>query len=258
MNEICFLRKDILRAQRDLKNCFDDIYENTSKVIYTQNIKRLIHLLETNKVLWKISKPFFEMKLDPIEKFGKITIPTDIDQQIGFVLQKLKEVEQDKLIIDIYAYELYMKKSMQDNINLWNKELVYPVFREMILRLDDLIEDEVKDKELINSDTFTIINYGDITTGNNSGVSIGKDIEQNISINQNDMKLFQELKNLSNDIKNLKDKNKILNSINEMQEHCGQKSFSEKYIDFMQNAANHMTVFGPLMPALAQLLRTIN
>ncbi|HGG0416109.1 TPA: hypothetical protein ACJFE8_000859 [Clostridium sporogenes] len=257
MNETRFLKKDILRAQRDLKNCFEDVYSNTSKVIYTQNIKRLIRLLETNKVLAKICGPFFEINLEGMDDSDELIIPTDIEQQIGFILQKLKEVEQGEIDIEIYALQLYMQKSIQSNIESWNRELVYPVFREIMVRLDDLIEDEVQDKEWINSDNLTIINYGNITSGNNSSVSIGKDIEQNININQDDSELFEQLKNLSNDIKSLEDKNMILNSINEMQEHYGQKSFSEKYTDFMQNAANHMTVFAPFIPALTQLLLTM-
>ena len=47
---------------------------------------------------------------------------------------------------------------------------------------------------------------------------------------------------------------RIIQSINEMQAAVGTRSFGERYTGFMEAAANHMTVVGPWLPALAKLL----
>ena len=43
-------------------------------------------------------------------------------------------------------------------------------------------------------------------------------------------------------------------NISAMQENIGKKSFAEKYNNFIQSVANHMTIFGPLIPTLTKLL----
>ena len=47
---------------------------------------------------------------------------------------------------------------------------------------------------------------------------------------------------------------RLIKSINEMQAAVGTTSFAERYKGFMEAAANHMTVVGHWLPALAQLL----
>lgn len=46
----------------------------------------------------------------------------------------------------------------------------------------------------------------------------------------------------------------ILQSIDQLSASVGSKHFAARYAEFMQHAANHMTVFAPFVPGLTQLL----
>jgi hypothetical protein len=50
------------------------------------------------------------------------------------------------------------------------------------------------------------------------------------------------------------DRDRLITEIEAMQSSHGQPNFLKKYQDFMTAAANHMTVIGPFLPALAALL----
>ena len=54
--------------------------------------------------------------------------------------------------------------------------------------------------------------------------------------------------------KELDNSEAIINSIEEMKDNVGKKGFADKYNTFIQNVANHMTIFAPFIPALTQLL----
>lgn len=49
----------------------------------------------------------------------------------------------------------------------------------------------------------------------------------------------------------------ILQKLNALQKAQGTKSFGEHYTEFISAAANHMTVIGPFIPALTELLRKV-
>lgn len=63
--------------------------------------------------------------------------------------------------------------------------------------------------------------------------------------------LMETLKTLAKELEN---SSAIIDSIEEMKNSVGKKSFAEKYNSFIQNVANHMTIFAPFIPALTQLL----
>lgn len=71
------------------------------------------------------------------------------------------------------------------------------------------------------------------------------------NITNDDEALMETLKMISKDLEN---KDDIIQSIDEMKNSIGKKSFANKYNAFIQNVANHMTIFAPFIPALTQLL----
>ena len=46
----------------------------------------------------------------------------------------------------------------------------------------------------------------------------------------------------------------IIAALDQMQDNVGKRSFAEKYNNFIQSIANHMTIFAPFIPALSSLL----
>ena len=71
------------------------------------------------------------------------------------------------------------------------------------------------------------------------------------NITENDKALMETLKMLAKELDNSE---AIINSIEEMKDNVGKKGFADKYNAFIQNVANHMTIFAPFIPALTQLL----
>lgn len=73
----------------------------------------------------------------------------------------------------------------------------------------------------------------------------------NVTLSENDEKLFLTLKELASGLNNNED---IIDSINSMRENVGAPNFASKYNDFIQKVANHMTIFAPFIPILTNYL----
>lgn len=63
--------------------------------------------------------------------------------------------------------------------------------------------------------------------------------------------VMQELKRIAQTLENAEE---ILTRIEAMEQNMGKKGLTQKYNDFLQSAANHMTVFGPFIPTLTQII----
>lgn len=74
-------------------------------------------------------------------------------------------------------------------------------------------------------------------------------------MSEEQLALFETLKSLANQLENSME---VKARIEDMEKNIGQKSFIEKYNSFIQSVANHMTIFGPFIPALTQILPKIN
>ena len=66
--------------------------------------------------------------------------------------------------------------------------------------------------------------------------------------------LFENLRELALEIENVKEREKISESINAMESTAGTKTFITHYQQFMSVISNHISVFKALLPALASLL----
>ncbi len=71
------------------------------------------------------------------------------------------------------------------------------------------------------------------------------------NVSSEDRALMETLKMVAKELEN---KDAIIQSIEEMKSSIGKKSFAEKYNAFIQNVANHMTIFASYIPALTQIL----
>jgi hypothetical protein len=79
---------------------------------------------------------------------------------------------------------------------------------------------------------------------------------QDYSINISNSKVvFDELrKTIESEITDENLKKDLQLKTSEMEQNVGKSSFLKSYSDFMALAANHVTVFAPLLPALTQFL----
>ena len=94
-------------------------------------------------------------------------------------------------------------------------------------------------------------------TGPNARVNVSSvDASTNV-VNTDVQQLFAEMRKALNDSSIAVDeKSVIATDIDQMEATNGKKSFTERYLNFMQHAANHVQVFQPFVTALAQILIT--
>jgi hypothetical protein len=89
--------------------------------------------------------------------------------------------------------------------------------------------------------------------GNNPRININS---QDYSINIANSKIvFDEIrKTIESEIQDENLKRDLQNKVAEMEQSVGKNTFLPKYSEFVALAANHVTVFAPLLPALTQFL----
>ena len=111
-----------------------------------------------------------------------------------------------------------------------------------------------------NQHAGTISNHGNtisINAPNAEKIVLGSidNSRSNDTYNSNtvydNVTFFEQLRNVAS---GLSDSETIINDINEMEKAQSTPSYKDKYLSFMQHAANHMTVFAPFMAVLASFL----
>jgi hypothetical protein len=93
-------------------------------------------------------------------------------------------------------------------------------------------------------------------TGPNSRVNNNSlDASVNVSLTQQaTLQLFDDLLAALNEVADVEQREQLIVDVEEMKATQGSPRFLARYQQFMQDAANHMTVVTPFLPALAQLL----
>ena len=98
------------------------------------------------------------------------------------------------------------------------------------------------------SNSGRIVNNYNITNAEKVNIN---STDNSVNISANDIAVMDTLRGIA---KGLDNEAEVISCINAMQENIGKKSFAEKYNNFIQSVANHMTIFGPLIPTLTKLL----
>ncbi len=90
--------------------------------------------------------------------------------------------------------------------------------------------------------------------GNNPRINVNStDNSTNIASVSNDS-LFVQMHEKARSITDEAERKDILARLDQLQEARGSGGFLQAYQNFMASAANHMTVFAPFLPVLAQML----
>lgn len=250
--------KQIKRAYRDIENIMNDILNTNDERLYKTYVSRFIDKVIQNEILSYILNPFFNLDVEHIiekKQFGfgiKLNIPSDINKQIAFVLQVLKDFsEASTNEICIFLSEIFNKEPLPDNIYLWNNNVVNPVFREIRLKISDLIEDIPSDKEEVDSKYMTIINnYGNYNSANGQ-VANGNQNTLTNNINSDD--IFKELiEKVNNNVKD-DEKEELIKLIEELKSEKDKPGFKGKLSEFIAKTAKYTSVFIELWSKLNEL-----
>lgn len=253
-----FSKNDIMRAYRDIKNIMSDMLATNDENSYKTYVDRFIDTVEKNHILKFILEPYFELDVNGIIKertygFGcDLSIPSDIDIHIAFVLQTLKDFSQTTPIrIGSFLHSIYMKKALKDNIPPWNISVVKPAFREILIKISDLIEDIPCDKKEVDSKYMTIINnYGNYNSANGQ-VANGNQNTLTNNINSDD--IFKELiEKVNNNVKD-NEKQELIKLIEELKAENNKPGFKDKLSEFIAKTAKYTPIFIDLWGKLNEL-----
>jgi len=106
--------------------------------------------------------------------------------------------------------------------------------------------------EMKEADRLRNSGTNNITLSNVGKVNI-QSIDNSVTYNvtNNDIAQFEKMIEAA---KGLDNEELIIDSITQLRDNVGKPSILEKYNSFIQNAANHMTVFAPFIPFLTDLI----
>lgn len=110
----------------------------------------------------------------------ELNLPSNLDEQIAYVLTVFKQVAEEEISLQNLSYKLFGYRGFGENIKSYISQIAFPCLRELKFRLNDLIEDQVDGKKEILSAELNIINYGTLNAHRGSNIAIGKDINQSI------------------------------------------------------------------------------
>ncbi|OIK07144.1 hypothetical protein [Bacillus sp. MUM 13] len=197
-----FTEKEVKRAIRTLDNAAQDIL-SSGYSSYKARIERFVDVIYKDRVLNYIVAPLLEIPLDfdsiHYSSFNgfwisELRLPVEIDEQLAYVVQIFDLVSKGKTHLDDLSHRIYKHKRYEDNIQQFLREIARPCLRELLDRLQDLIEDEVEGKENISSSALQIFNYGNITTEKGGAVAIGHNIQQTVRYENIVNKIMDEVR----------------------------------------------------------------
>lgn len=112
-----------------------------------------------------------------------------------------------------------------------------------------------KENQIGNNERATSVNYN--LYGSQSRVNINSQDHSTNIIQKDLVGIFDDLKNTISSHIPTEDAEALLQTVREMENTVGKKSFIQAYQDFIELAANHATVLAPFLPALAHLLSSL-
>ena len=186
--------KIIKRSIRDFENILSDV-EGANQHTYITLIGRFIDFTKNNDIIKEIIKPLINLKLnfeDILKRhpngLGDLHLPLNINKHIAFVLQLFLKTEDKEFNFIDFLLSYFKQNTFDENIYIFNSSVVEPAFRELLIKLNDFIEDEVEGKEDVNITNYQIFNIGSISA-TKSNIIIGNN---NAIINQNNIDSFKE------------------------------------------------------------------
>lgn len=196
----------------------------------------------------KYSNPF------PTEKVKIIKKSLDVIEDVDAL------VESEKIFIDdgtLYFEEGDVIVRTLPSGKEEEYEVIDPGFYRGIptLGIPDEYQVKVRRKtKFSQQEKGSLINHYNIY--DSEGVFINSNVgtidnSTNYQMSRNDVELMDSLRKVALSLENATE---LINAINEMQNNIGKTGFRQKYNDFIQVAANHMTFFAPFISNLIELL----
>ena len=187
----------------------------------------------------------------------------------GFMIDTISLKKKDGRIFDNIKAQVSIKGICTDDVTIPFEDgdflcrilpngveetylIVQANYSERFHNIPPMYNIEVRKTSRQEYEKFQTVNNFNVS-GTNSRININSNDNSNNTINyQNSKDLFNELRNIINS--QLNNDKQILDSVDALESSINKPTFSEKYNNFIQSVANHITIFAPFIPALSALL----
>lgn len=242
-----------------MAECLNNIL-NAARDQYPIRIKQLFATVKNNEVLNFLFQPYFDLELNE-EETGFIgtghhmknnfVIPENDDEEIALILNVLKFYGEHEDRINDCTRSVYMQNTYDENLYLFNRNIVEPAFKKLMRKMQYKLEDiNATQKEIMEEHEIKIFNIGTINA-TQSQVAIGENITQQSE------SIFEKMKKeINSKIENEKDKEELLSCVTEMERNKNHKEIFRSYYDkFINRLGIYMSIFGPFLPYLVDYFK---
>lgn len=142
--------------------------------------------INENEVIKQIVEPLLNMKVDVNNIFEtsngfwirRVNLPVEKNERIAVVLQLMKMENNREISFENISLKMNpSEKNLPRLLSLFNQDIIVPVFRDLFVKLDDFIEDEIETNEEVPSSVLNIF-YGNVTARQGGNIAIGQNITQ--------------------------------------------------------------------------------
>ena len=238
-------------SQRAAKDSKEVIYDFARRGLLISNVS-LGALLEAHiKILEEMSaKSWNEMKrvLDEVHAMPYLEIENDLVVLLDTRLAAIKNILRRSIEVNDKTGHNYTQTALVQFDQRYKS--VESKYKNEIGIYCAALTAKVADKEANRMSPNITYNFH----GNSPRININS---QDYSINISNSKIvFDEIrKTIESEIQDENLKRDLQNKVAEMEQSVGKNTFLPKYSEFVALAANHVTVFAPLLPALTQFLQ---
>lgn len=175
----------IKRAIRDFKQIAND-YLQSHYDSHQNNLSRFFTFAYENEIIKQIIEPLMNMDVDINKIFEtsngfwirNVNLPMDKNERIAAVLQMMEMENNRQISFENLSLRMNPReKNLPRLLSLFNRDIVAPVLRDLFVKLDDFIEDEIETNEEVPSSVLNIF-YGNVAAQHGGNIAIGQNITQ--------------------------------------------------------------------------------
>ncbi|WP_017756037.1 toll/interleukin-1 receptor domain-containing protein [Calidifontibacillus oryziterrae] len=180
---------EIKRAIRDFKQIAND-YLQSHYDSHQNNLSRFFAFIYENEVIKQITEPLMNMKVDIDNLFvtsngywiRHANLPIDKNERIATVLQLMEMENKRKISFENISSRMNPReKSLPRLLAIFNQGIIAPVIRDLFVKLDDFIEDEIESNDDVSSSVLNIF-YGNVTAQQGANFTVGQHVTQKTNI----------------------------------------------------------------------------
>jgi hypothetical protein len=259
--------RPLSRSAEDLKHAAEDI-QRGGYDMFDPNVKRFVLLLDPGTPLGDLTTALLPpVEFDPWYQAGLATVgsmvgsgrldwPVDFRTRAAHQLELIRQIATGRIPLHQFCVSFMYPRhgGLDAMVGLFMERIVAPFHREWLKLAAPALEREEAAAAPTQSPVASAATNVFNLHGHNPRVTFGQDVSHNI-VNVTTSGLFEELRRVTAaQVDSAAERARLLDRITALEESRDTPSFLERYLQFMGAIADHAAVFGPYLPALAQLV----